>query len=226
MLTYLATLEKKQILTLLGTLTALCILLIFTTSCIVWINGKAKSTDKLTDLEPQVIGIVLGTSAKVAGRDNLYYKYRIEAAERLYKSGKVKFFLLSGANPSQYYNEPMTMQNDLVERGIPADLIQLDYAGLRTLDSVVRAQKVFGVTEAVFISQAFHNHRAIYIAEHIGIKATGFNAQDVKSIRTSRIHLREVLARVKMLLDLHILNTQPKHLGEPIPLPILTEGKP
>ena len=93
--------------------------------------------------------------------------------------------------------------------------IFLDYAGFRTLDSVVRVKKVFGQTSITIISQQFHNERAIYLANHFGIKAIGFNAKDVSGRYGLKVQLREYLARVKVFVDI-MLNIQPKFLGKPI----------
>lgn len=91
----------------------------------------------------------------------------------------------------------------------------MDYAGFRTLDSVVRAKEIFGLTELIFISQKFHNERAIYLANKNGIDAIGFNARDVGGSSGKRIRLREYLARVKVFVDL-IFDVEPKFLGKKI----------
>ena len=94
----------------------------------------------------------------------------------------------------------------------------LDYAGFRTLDSVVRAKEVFGQTRLTIISQRFHNERAIYLAEKNGITAIGFNARDVDVYAGLRTNIRELFARVKMFIDLAI-DKQPHFLGEKYKLP-------
>ena len=111
------------------------------------------------------------------------------------------------------------MKQALVERGIQEDRIVCDFAGLRTLDSVVRAKEIFGVHSVLFISQRFQNERAIYIAKAHGIQAYGFNAQDVETQAGMKTKIREVGARVKMWLDVNLLDTRPIHLGEKIGLP-------
>lgn len=165
------------------------------------------------------VGLVFGTTDRVQGRENLYFRYRIEAAERVWKAGKVETLIVSGDNRSRYYNEPEKMKQALVARGVPAERVVCDYAGLRTLDSVVRAREVFGVTRLLVISQRFQNERAIYLARAHGIDARGFDARDVHPQAAFKTRLREVGARVKMWLDVHLLDTRPRHLGEKIPLP-------
>lgn len=165
------------------------------------------------------VGLVFGTTDNVAGRENLYFRYRIEAAARLWKAGKIKTIIVSGDNRSKFYNEPGKMKQALIERGIPGDRIVCDFAGLRTLDSVVRAKEIFGVQSILFISQRFQNERAIYLAEANGMNAYGFDAMDVNSHGGLKTKLREVGARVKMWLDVNFLKTRPKHLGAKEELP-------
>ncbi len=165
------------------------------------------------------VGLVFGTSDRTAGRENLFFRYRIDAAEKVWKAGKVDTIIVSGDNRAKDYNEPEKMRAALVARGVPNDRIVCDYAGLRTLDSVVRAKEIFGAHRVMFISQRFQNERAIYVAEARGMDAYGFDAQDVAIKGSLRTKVREVLARVKMWLDVHFLNTQPRHLGEKVELP-------
>jgi SanA protein len=162
------------------------------------------------------VGLLLGTSKYVRkGRLNLYYSYRIDAAVELFNAGKIDYILVSGDNSTINYDEPTTMRNDLIERGIPADRIFLDYAGFRTLDSVVRAKEIFGQTRLTIISQRFHNERAVVLASHFGIEAYGFCARDVKFKGGFKTKVRELMARNKLFLDL-MFGKQPKFLGERI----------
>lgn len=181
-----------------------------------WVSFKTRHLvfDSVTTIPKNKVGLLLGTGKYAAsGNINLFYKYRIDAAVQLYKAGKIEYILVSGDNSRKDYDEPSDFKSDLIARGIPESKIILDYAGFRTLDSVVRAKEIFGQTSLTFISQKFHNQRAIYIANHFGIKAIGFNAKDVYNR-----HFREYLARSKASLDL-VFNVQPKFLGQPITIP-------
>lgn len=149
------------------------------------------------------------------GSPNPYYVHRINATVALYNAKKIDFILVSGDNGSKYYNEPDTFKRALVKEGIPADKIFLDYAGFRTLDSMVRAHLVFGLDRVTVISQQFHNERAIYLAEKKGLKAIGFNAIDLEGKAGLKVQTREYLARVKVFVDL-LLNTEPKFYGDKI----------
>ena len=163
------------------------------------------------------VAVVLGTSKYlIGGSPNHYFKYRIKAAAELYNNGKVDYILVSGDNATVQYNEPRQMRRALIQAGIPASAIYSDYAGFRTLDSVVRAKEVFGQSRFTVVSQAFHNERAIFIARHFGIDAVGFNALDPSAYQGIRTRVREVFARLMGLLDLYVLDKGPKFLGEPI----------
>jgi SanA protein len=165
------------------------------------------------------VALVFGTTDRVDGRDNLYFRYRIDAAEKLWKAGRIRTIVVSGDNSTKYYNEPEKMRQALIARGIPEDRIRCDYAGLRTLDSVVRAREVCGLDAVVFVSQRFQNERAIYIARAHGLDAHGFNARDVTTKMGFRTRLREIGARALMWLDVHVLDTRPKYPGGRIVLP-------
>ena len=166
------------------------------------------------------VGLVFGTTDRVNGRENLYFRYRIDAAVRVWKAGKLETLIVSGDNDSSpYYNEPEKMKQALVERGIPGDRIVCDPKGLRTLDSVVRAKEIYGTNSILMISQRFQNERAIYLAKANGIEAYGFNARDMETQAGLKTRIREVGARVKMWLDVNFLNTRPSHLGKKIRLP-------
>jgi len=165
------------------------------------------------------VGILLGTSKTLAdGRDNLYYKYRIQAALELYKAKKVQYIVVSGDNSRKEYNEPEQMRDDLVKGGVDSSHVVLDYAGFRTFDSMVRLRDVFGQTNATIISQRFHNERALYIASKEGISAVAYNATDVNPRAGFKTLLRERLARVKVFVD-YLTGKEPKFLGPKVVIP-------
>ncbi len=177
-------------------------------------NGKLFTSTKT--VPKNKVGLLLGTVKYLSnGRVNRYYQFRLEAAVQLYKAGKINFILVSGDNGSKGYDEPTDFKNDLVKAGVPEDKIYLDYAGFRTLDSVVRVKEIFGQTSVTIISQPFHNERALYLAKHFNINAVGFNAKGVSGKKALKVQLREYLARVKVFVDI-LLNVKPKFLGEPI----------
>lgn len=176
-------------------------------------------TSNISKLPDEKVGLVLGTSEKTGrGNTNYYFKFRIDAAEKLYKSGKVKYLIVSGDNSVKNYNEPEDMMNALIARGIPKDRIYQDFAGFRTLDSVVRAEKIFGQKSFIIVSQRFHNERAVYLARKNGLKAFGYNARDVNRRGGMKTRIREYFARTKVFVDL-ILGVDPKFGGEKVLIP-------
>ena len=166
------------------------------------------------------VGLVFGCDDRFQDRENLYFTYRMDAAAALWHAGKLECLIVSGDNRSPDYNEPRKMKMALIQRGVPADKIASDYAGLRTLDSVLRSQRIFGVKKCLMISQLFQNERAIYIAKAHGIEAIGFNARDVSAAGGRKTRWREFGARLMMWMDIHVLNTQPKHGGPTERLPL------
>lgn len=163
------------------------------------------------------VGLVLGCSKELpGGYSNPFFRARIAAAVQLFQAGKVDHLLVSGDNHSASYDEPTAMKISLIEAGIPPNKIVCDYAGLRTLDSVIRARKVFGQSQITIISQGFHDRRAIFIARHNGMDAIGFEAADVPSRDGFRTRWREQLAKMNALVDVYLLNRQPKFLGPPM----------
>jgi SanA protein len=150
------------------------------------------------------------------GSRNLYYKYRIEAAVNLYISGKCRKIIVSGDNGTKYYNEPKAMKEDLIRAGVRKGDIICDYAGFRTLDSIIRFKKIFGRQRGIVVSQKFHNERAIYIGRAYGIELYGYNALDVGIGSGLKTRLREVLSRVMCVLDVELLHTRPRFLGKQI----------
>jgi len=213
---------KWTLLTVTGLLVAvglICsIIIAYANIAPVWISCGLIE-DEVQKVERFKVALVFGTTPRIDGRENLYFRYRIDAAEQLWKAGKVETIIVSGDNRTRYYNEPLMMRQALVDRGIPDERIVSDYAGLRTLDSVVRAKKIFGTNKLLFVSQPFHIRRAIYLAKAHGIEARGFAARDVKNAPGFKTKMREVGARVKMWLDVHFLDTQPRHLGDKEQMP-------
>ncbi len=188
---------------------------------ILFSNGLVHNTShnkifsKMDEIPTNDVGLVLGTSSRSkSGNENLFFKYRIEAAAKLYKAGKIKHIIVSGDNHIKYYNEPRDMMNALKAKGVPPEAITLDYAGFRTLDSVIRCKEVFGQNSYTIISQEFQNERAVFLASKSGINAIAFNAEAVSFDYSKVTYLREYLARAKAVLDIYVLKKKPKFLGE------------
>jgi len=181
--------------------------------------GEGRLYDNAADIPCRDVGLLLGTSDKLAnGHSNPYFKKRIAAAACLYKAGKIRHILVSGDNSRKDYDETAMMKTALLAAGVPETAMTVDCAGFRTLDSVVRAKEVFGLSKFTIISQRFHDQRSLFIARHYGIDAIGFCAGNVDLRYKTQI--REAFARVKAVLDLYLLNTKPKFLGPKIEIPL------
>jgi SanA protein len=182
-------------------------------------SAEGRVYTHVDDIPHRHVGLLLGTSKYLgSGVNNRYYQYRIDAALKLWQSGKVNVFVISGDNSRKDYNEPETMRNDLIAAGVDSTRIALDYAGFRTLDSVVRVKEIFSQDSITVISQRFHNERAIYLAGKHGIDAIGFNARDVEVSSGLKNQLREKFARVKVFVD-QLFGVEPKFLGPKVVIP-------
>jgi SanA protein len=176
-----------------------------------------KNTDSISHYP---VALVLGTSYRTkSGKPNPFFENRISMAAELYKSGKVRHFLLSGDNRSKYYNEPSEMRKALIKAGVPAAAITRDFAGFRTLDSIVRSKEIFGQNKIAIITQPFHSYRALFIADYYHIEAIAMVAPDSRLRATVMVNIREFFARPMAIIDLYFLKTEPHHLGPKETLP-------
>jgi SanA protein len=186
----------------------------FLSNILMIMSTKKQVYDDIEKIPFHEVGLVLGTSSRtMSGIDNPYFTTRIDRAVDLYKSKKVAHLIVSGDNETVYYNEPVKMQEALMARGVAEEDITLDYAGFRTLDSIVRCKEVFGVTSVTIITQKFHGYRALYISNFNDLDAVVMTTEPVTEHGSVNVHIREYLARFKALLDLYVLHTAPKFLG-------------
>lgn len=208
-----------------GSFAVLTLLLAVPAVCYLWITVSSRPYlySSLDAVPERQVALILGTAKYVpGGRINLFYQNRIDAAVALYRAGKAHYFIVSGDNRAHDYNEPAQMRADLIKAGIPASHIQPDYAGLRTLDSVIRAKEIFGQSDYLIVSQRFHNARAVFLARHHGQNPIAYNAADPAATqRSMKVYIREIGARIKAVWDL-ISNTRARHYGDPIPFPPAT----
>lgn len=182
---------------------------------------KNQNYSQLGQMPYRDVALVLGANPKLkSGAPNLHFTYRIGAAAALYHAGKVQHLLVSGDNHRRDYDEPTAMKTALVARGVPAEAITCDYAGFRTLDSVVRANSVFGLRSFTIVSQRYHTARALEIAHAHGFDAVAFNSHDVPAAQSLRTELREIIARADTWLDLYVWHRQPRFPGPPEPIRI------
>jgi SanA protein len=167
------------------------------------------------------VGLVLGTSSRLAnGLPNSFFDNRMKTAADLYKLGKIAHIIVSGDNRTKAYNEPLEMKKALLKLGVPDSAITLDYAGLRTLDSVIRSKEIFGQDHITIITQPFYSYRALFISQYFEINAVALVVRESQQQPTMKGYIREYLARAKAILDLYVLKTTPRHLGEKEPIAI------
>ncbi len=206
--------KRKRWLKIVGLLAVLTVALVIGCQFLVLRATNGRLYTSPAAVPDQRVALLLGCVKMLGdGSPNRFFKYRINATAELYKAGKIKAVLVSGDNSHDGYDEPTDMKEALIAAGIPETKITCDYAGFRTLDSVDRAKKVFGQTQVIIISQRFHNERALYLAKCYGLDAIAFNAKNVELEHALKTYIREVFARVKAVIDIHVLHTQPKFLG-------------
>jgi SanA protein len=183
----------------------------------VWVVRSTASSvfDSIEDIPEGRVGLVLGTSHKLMdGTPNPFFEQRIAAAAKLYEQNKIRHIIVSGDNRTKYYNEPHEMQKALIRKGVPSKSITLDYAGLRTLDSVVRSKKIFDQEQLIIITQPFHVYRAIFISNYYGIDALALLIEEPNISFSLRVRVREYIARTLAVFDLYLFKTAPRHLGD------------
>ena len=182
--------------------------------------GRVTPVGHAAEAPARRAAVVMGCVPKLAGGwDNPYFTARIEAAAELWRAGKVEALIVSGDNHVEWYDEPTEMKAALVAAGVPEDRIVCDYAGFRTLDSVVRAKTIFGLDSFLVVSQDFHVRRAIFLGRCRGLDVRGYAARGVPFGRlSSRTIIREPLARVAAVLDV-LLGRRPRFGGPHVDLP-------
>jgi len=192
------------------------LVLIYSINAYITKEAQSNLYNDINKIPSKNAALLLGTSKyRKTGEENYFYTYRIRAATALWKAKKIKAIVVSGDNGTKHYNETRAMYKDLIKAGVPAEYITKDYAGFRTLDSVVRAEAIFGLKDYIIVSQKFHLERALYIAKAKGQKVIGFVAKDIPgTVAAYKMKVREYLARTKAFLDLYVLHTEPKFYGK------------
>lgn len=164
-------------------------------------------------LRENKVALVLGTSKWSKGGPNRFFDERISAAADLYHHDKIKHIIVSGDNRTIYYNEPRDMYEALVSLNVPKDAITLDFAGLRTLDSIIRADSIFGQKQFTIVTQDFHCYRSLFIANYYNLDVVAYSADQKEALPLS-LAVREVLARFAAVLDLYVWHKSPAILGQ------------
>lgn len=198
---------------------AMLLLIVLILGTNIWVIQSTRAQIyEATDVPLNDVALVLGTSKKTSsGGENRFFVERMNMAALLHQQNKIKHILVSGDNRTKYYNEPRDMLNALGDLNIPDSVVSLDYAGFRTLDSVVRSKEVFGQDAVTIVTQKFHCYRALFIANYLGTNAFAVSADDGGPVGAN-LAIREVIARTVAVLDLYVLQRKPKFLGERVKL--------
>ncbi len=180
---------------------------------------RATSDRRYTEpsgVPPQPVAIVFGAGLWEDGTPTPMLADRVQAAVDLYHQSRVSKILMTGDNSSRDYNEVKAMQEYAVENGVSLTNITLDYAGFSTYESCYRAKEIFGVTRAVLVTQKYHLPRAVYTCSNMGIEAVGLGTPDWGKFETDSMRyyfLRELLAVLKALWEVHVTRPKPTFLG-------------
>ncbi|WKZ37069.1 MAG: ElyC/SanA/YdcF family protein [Anaerolineales bacterium] len=165
------------------------------------------------------VAIVFGAGLLRDGSAGPVLSDRVQTAVQLYEQGKVEKLLMSGDNRFVEYNEPEAMRQYALQRGVPNEDIVLDYAGRRTYDTCYRAKHIFGVEQAILVTQAFHMPRALFLCSWFGLESTGVEADNRYFLKRSRAYwnFRELFAAFQAVWDVLVTKPLPV-LGEPEPI--------
>ena len=194
------------------------LLVLIVVACNRWVENSTKAYlyENWALLPENEVGLVLGTSPyRSDGKSSAEFYGRVRTAAELYQLGKVKHLIVSGANPDETYNEPRKMMRELVRLGVPEKDITMDFAGFRTLDSIVRARQVFGLTHFTVITTRYHAWRALFIARKLDLNAVGYSAPiSVTGDMGIRNPPREVFARTLAVFEF-LFNAPPSFENAP-----------
>ena len=181
-----------------------------------WVQvvGQTRVRPGVSDISRTDVAIVLGAGLRPDGTPSTYLRRRLDAAAELYARGTVGVILVSGDNSTTQHDEPTAMRDWLVGLGVPEDRVVRDFAGLDTHDSCVRAHAVFGVTDAVVITQDYHLRRALFSCREAGIDVVGLgvSSTSVEPIKAVLYRVREIPASIKAAWDA-LTGREPVHLG-------------
>ena len=197
--------SKAPLITILGASGGLFLLGVIGAYSIVSLTAHGRIHQQLIDVPGNAIGLVPGCPPLLKnGAANRYFTHRIDTAARLFHAGKLSKLVLSGIK-SGTYNEPAAMKKSLLARGIPADVLELDYSGTRTMTSISNLKIRYADQKIIIITQYSHAKRAVFLAIHQGLDAHAFSAQDQQFSDTLKMVLREALARIKAVVDVYIM---------------------
>jgi len=180
---------------------------------------SAPRTFSAADTPATRVGIVFGAGLLRDGSAGPVLSDRMQTAVALYQAGKIGKILISGDNRFPEYNEPEAGRQFALEQGVPDEDIVLDYAGRRTYDTCYRAKHIFGVDEAILITQDFHMARSVFLCNWFGVDSIGVIADNRYFLKRSRLwwNFRETFATFQAGWDVLYARPLPV-LGKPEPI--------
>lgn len=173
-----------------------------------WRYDRLIWTD-VDQVPPQPVAIVFGAGVRPDGRLSPVLRDRMDAAIDLYRQGRVQKLLVSGGRRSHHYDEAARMSEYAVAQGVPAADVVQDPAGFRTYDTCYRAAAIFGVGQAVLVTQSFHLPRALFTCANLNIQAVGFAADRRAYVASSYYNLRDAVATLRAWLDVKVMRPVP-----------------
>lgn len=203
----------------------LLVVMVAGASCVLGINGyvvystagqilTAEDASKLTDVD---CILVLGCYVHENGEPSAMLHDRLRRSVELYDAGAAPKLLMSGDHGRTAYDEVNTMKQYALDAAVPAEDIFLDHAGFSTYESVYRVKDIFQAKKIIIVTQKYHLHRALHIANAMGLEAYGVDA-DYRSYSGQFYRdIREILARNKDFVN-GIFKPLPTFLGDPIPV--------
>lgn len=196
-------------------LAAIVLLSLLFPRLLVYLDTQPHLFDRAT-VPPKLVAIVFGAGLTRSGEVSPELGDRVAMASNLYLTGKVGRLLMSGDNRFLNYNEPGAMRKYAMRLGVPADAIVLDFAGRRTYDTCYRARSIFGLQDAILVSQEYHLLRAVYTCRELGLDVVGVPADRPGSPYVYG-NLRELPATLTALLEIYVTHPVPV-LGKPEPI--------
>ena len=178
---------------------------------LIYLRNSGRIEEEWRQIAPEEAAIVFGAGLQVDNQPSDILKDRLQAAFTLYENDKVEKILVSGDNRFEHYNEPDSMKNFLLALGVPEEDIVLDYAGRRTYDTCKRAHEIWGLEEAVLVTQAYHLPRALFTCRQVGLEGQAYSANLRPYLKNALFKTREIFALYKAVLDVFILH--PSYLG-------------
>jgi SanA protein len=177
-------------------------------------NGRLyTSIDEIPPPDPAEdaprIAIVFGASVWANGEPSPVLRDRVETAAELYRAGRVKKILMSGDNPVQGYDEPTVMKDAAVKMGVPESDIVMDFAGRRTYDTCYRAKEVFEIKRAILVTQEFHQARALYLCNNMGVESIGINADRFRYREERYWRFREFFSVISAWFEMNFMPFTP-----------------